>query len=69
MGTPSTGTGVSPRGTQSPPRIFNVVVVATICQWVGLVGENEAVPDSFEHTVAKKLELFYTYDTLIEYTN
>ena len=61
--------GCHPGVPNPPPRIFNVVVVATICQWVGLVGENEAVPDSFEHTVAKKLELFYTYDSLIEYTN
>ena len=39
-----------------------------IPHWVGLMVENEAVPDRFGYTVADNMTLFYAYYGLIDST-
>ena len=57
------------QGEPLPPQIFNVVVDMIVRQWVGIVVENEAVPDGFGHMVVDKQEFLYADDGLIVSTN
>ena len=60
---------MSPREDIIKTLIINIVVDVIIRHWVGLMVDNEAVPDGFGYTVADKMKLFYAYYGLIESTN
>ena len=49
-------------GVPLPPWISNTVVDAIGSNWVGMVVENEAGPDSFRCMLTEKVEFFYTDD-------
>ena len=46
-GYPFQGSGGVTQGKPLSPRIFNVIVDSIVCHWVGLVEENNAVPEVF----------------------
>ena len=49
---PLLGSQAVTQGGPLSPWIFNIVADAIVHNWVGLVAENEADPDSFLYTVA-----------------
>ena len=65
MGTPSRGTGVSPRVVLLSNQIFNIVVDMIICHWFGLVLDKVSGPGTSGYTVSENMTLFYVYYGLI----
>ena len=58
--------------TQGKPishRIFNIVVGAIFCHWVGMTAENEDGPEGFRYMVSEKVDLFYANEGLVASTN
>ena len=51
------------------PCIFNVMVYVIIYHWVGMVAENEAIPDVFRYMMEYNAAFLYYYDCLIESSN
>ena len=68
-GYPFQGSQGVTQGYPLSPRILNYVVNAIVCNQVGLVVENKAIPDRFGYTVAQKSVLFYTENSLLVYIN
>ena len=57
------------QGVPLSPHIFNFLVDTMVHNWVGLVVDNESVPDGFGYTVVDKAEFVYSDDGLIAFTD
>ena len=68
-GDPLHGSHGVTQGEPFPPRIFNVIVDAIVCHWVGMVVDNEAVYEGLRYSLDDKADLFYVDDRITASTN